>query len=560
MQASAALTPEQVAAISPVQIAAYTNADIAALGFNIKYLNNLALAALKTTGYSTDLGNQQVQSITAVQIAVLSPAQIRLIGAAATGSGGVLGTSQIAGAWAALVSDPIQVVAITAPELVTFSNSQIVAIGTNIKYLDNLCLAALKATGSSADAGNQQIQSITAAQISVLSPAQIRLIGAAATGSGGVLGTSQIVYLNAGAWAALVSDPLQVAAITAAEISTMTNLGAERITTLGANIRFLTNAALNALSYMSTWGDNGQIQAISAAQIVTLTPAQVRMIGAVDSNGTITAAKIQWLNAGAWAALVSEPIQVAAITPAEIATMTNLGAERITTLGTNIKFLTNPALNVLSYQSTWGDNGQIQAISAAQIVALTPAQVRMIGATGAGGSITTSLIQWLNTGAWAALVSDPVQVSAITAAEMATLWDWHVAAMGANIQLLSNQALGALTVTTTINAIHPTGQIETLSMEQIAALSSTQIGVLAGISSPYGAGTAIAWLNVGAFGALSATQVAVLTPGQVVGVSAAQMASLSTAAMAGLTSATVASLTVTQKASLTAAQKTACGC
>jgi hypothetical protein len=84
--------------------------------------------------------------------------------------------------------------------------------------------------------------------------------------------------------------------------------------------------------------------------------------------------------------------------------------------------------------------------------------------------------------------------------------------------------------------------------------------LLAGATTGYGVGTGIAFLNVGAFGSLSATQVAVLTPSEVIGVSAALWASLSDSALAGFSPATIASLTAAQKSLLSSTQHAACGC
>lgn len=77
-------TPAQVAAITPSQIARYSDAQIAALDVNIKYLSDVALNALSQMKNLSNNLNGQVESITAAQIAVLTPAQVRMIG---TGSG-----------------------------------------------------------------------------------------------------------------------------------------------------------------------------------------------------------------------------------------------------------------------------------------------------------------------------------------------------------------------------------------------------------------------------------------------------------------------------------------
>src|SRR5258708_2298873 len=97
--------------------------------------------------------------------------------------------------------------------------------------------------------------------------------------------------------------------------------------------------------------------------------------------------------------------EVAAITPEKIRAYTN---EQIMALGTSINCLSDAALGVLSPSNNSGPQ-QIASITAEQIAVLSPAQVRMIGATGDGGAVTTSKISHLNTAAWAKLVSDPEQ-------------------------------------------------------------------------------------------------------------------------------------------------------
>ncbi len=466
-------------------------------------------------------------------IGLVAIAVLTLVGCGGGGGGGASNTSGPSSL------TPAQVAAISAAEIAAYSGSQVATLGVNIKYLSDAALNALSYMPMNSSG---PIQSISAAQIAALSPAQVRMIGAA--GPGGTVGTAQLLYLNTGAWAALASDPLQVAAITPAEVATLSGY---HIAALGTNINQLSNAALNALLY-TPMNSSGPIQSISAAQIAALTPAQVRMIGAAGPGGTVGTAQLLYLNMGAWAALANDPLQVAAITPAEVAT---LSGYHVTALGKNINQLSNAALNALLY-TPMNSSGPIQSISAAQIAALSPAQVRMIGAAGPGGTVGTSQIVFLNSGAWATLASDPLQVAAITPAEVATLVGTQIAALGANIQYLTAPALGAL-LNTPLNS---SGQLQSLSAVQIAALSSAQIGVIAGLYT----NTGIAYLNLGAFSTLSASQVAVLTPTQAVGISAAQLASLSTTAIAGFAPATIASFTAAQTASLSAAQHTACGC
>jgi hypothetical protein len=128
------------------------------------------------------------------------------------------------------------------------------------------------------------------------------------------------------------------------------------------------------------------------------------------------------LNSGTWATLVSDPNQVAAITPAEIATLTLNYSSQITALGTNINTLSDAALGSLT-ANTWGINSgaQIQAISAAQVLALSPAQIGIIAGinvTTAGGTVYSG-ISYLNSGAFASL--SPAQIAVLTPTEKASL-------------------------------------------------------------------------------------------------------------------------------------------
>jgi len=348
----------------------------------------------------------------------------------------------------------------------------------------------------------------------------------------------------------------EVAAITPTQIASYSS---DQIIALGANFKYLSNASLNALTISTdTTHPTGQIQSITAAQIATLSTAQVRMIGAAGPGGSVTTSLIKYLNSGAWSALVSDSAQVSAITPAEIATLT---ADEIVAMDTNIKYLSNAALGALYYSTSAPaiPVGQVQSLTVTQIGALTPTQVRLIGSTGEGGATFTSQIRYLNSGAWGALASDPLQVAAITATEIPTLPAEKIITLDTNTKYLSDAALGALVPGTTCSGTCPS-QVASITAAQIMALTPSQISVIAGIDSGQGNGNGIVALNLGAFSSLSASQVAVLTPANMVSVSDAQLASLSTTAIAGFTPATIASFTVAQKASLSSAQHTACGC
>ncbi len=419
-------TPAEIAAITPAQIATYTGSQIIALGTNFQYLSDAALGALSAT---------HVFNVTSAQILVLTPAQVRLLGSTA---GGVTSTSKIGAlhllTWTTLVSDPLQVAAITPAEISTMVSPSggivqwIAALGTNIQYLNDAALGALS---------QAQVININSAQILVLTPAQVRLLGSTV---GGVTSTSKIGALHLLTWTTLVSDPLQVAAITPAEITTMVSPSGgivQWIAALGTNIQYLNDAALGALS-------QAQVININSAQILVLTPAQVRLLGSTVGGVTSTS-KIGALLLLTWTTLVSDPLQVAAITPAEITTMVSPSGgivQWIAALGTNIQYLNDAALGALS-------QAQVININSAQILVLTPAQVRLLGST-VGGVTSTSKIGALHLLTWTTLVSDPLQVAAITPAEITTMVSpsggivqW-IAALGTNIQYLSDAALGAL--------------------------------------------------------------------------------------------------------------------
>ncbi|MEQ1914565.1 MAG: hypothetical protein ABL855_05705, partial [Sideroxydans sp.] len=164
--------------------------------------------------------------------------------------------------------------------------------------------------------------------------------------------------------------PAQIAAITPVEISAYSEA---QISAFGTNIKYLSDAALQALANSSF--AQMQISAITPVEITALTPAQVRMIGAAGVGGTVGTSKIFLLNFQTWPALVSNPAQVAAITPAEVATLTE---EEIMAIGTNFNQLSDAALQALANRSF--AQSQITAITQVEIATLTPAQVRMIGA------------------------------------------------------------------------------------------------------------------------------------------------------------------------------------
>jgi|GEM_PF-2287613 len=438
----------------------------------------------------------------------------------------------------------------TAEQIATYSDGQIVELGTNISQLSNAALEVLStATSSNNPVG--QIESLTAAQIAALSPEQVQLIGT--NGANSASGVAAIRYLSNSAWAQLVSNSNQVGAIAPAVIAT---LSGSEVAQFGNNFNQLSDAALAALTNATFLPNNpvGQIQSITPSEIATLSLHQVRILGAAELGGTIGTSKINWLNSATWSVLVSNSAQVAAITAEEIPT---LAADEIIALGTNINQLSDIALAALTFATNASSDpiGQVESITAAQIAALSPRQVQLIGTASSSGIKSAPSINWLNFGTWQKLVSDPTQVAAFTSNVIPTLTAEEIIALGGNLNQLSDAALSSLTYLT--NPIsNPVGQIESISSQQISGLNPSQISIIASIER----GTAIAYLNISAFGSLTANQVSVLTPINMMDVTASELASLSPAALSGMAPATIMSLTIGQKSLLSVAQHSACGC
>lgn len=284
------------------------------------------------------------------------------------------------------LSSASAVAAVTAADIPKYKSAQIAGLGTNIQYLSNEALGALNSGYSPYGFEYEnQISYINQLQIAVLSPVQVRFIGA--TGLTGATGTSKIANLRQEAWAALVSVPSQVAAITPAEIRTLPDV---KIPPIDVNTRFLSDAALGALSNDNGQLGNGfglQLGYLTQNQISALTPAQVRLIGSTKLDGSTGTSKIGLLKNEAWLALVSDSAQVAAITPAEIQTLSDM---KIIQLGLSIRFLSDAATAALSNDNgnLGGEYGhQMGSISQHQVAVMSPTQIAALASTQGGKGI-----------------------------------------------------------------------------------------------------------------------------------------------------------------------------
>ncbi len=343
----------------------------------------------------------------------------------------------------------------------------------------------------------------------------------------------------------------QITAMTAIEMDKVTD---DEIIGMGTNFRLLSNTALSKIKTgtvdlkLFCPSHKPQIAAIQASQIDALTPAQIRYIGSSD-NGI---AKIDKLNETAWMRIAANPLQVAAITVDE---MNTISTDHFITFDTNIKYLSNAVIGSLKTTFISGFNNHashVNAITAVQIAALTPSQVRNLGATATG----ISQIEFLNDSAWKKFFSDPVQAAAITSQEMLTISSAHIPMMGESIKYLSDSVFGVFKFTFIAGPTNLKSQIASITPEQIKVLSPAQIAIIASLNH----GLTIASLDVYSFGALNPAQVGILTGINVDSVTAAQLAALSAESLAALKPDAIASLTSTQKSSLTTAQHNACGC
>lgn len=382
--------------------------------------------------------------------------------------------------------------ALTASQIASYSDQQIIDLGTSINQLSPAALGALTEWTRSiinSPNPNGQIQSLTPTQIEALSPEQVRHIGT----QGGTY-PAKISFLNATTWKQLVSSTAQVQAILPGEI---TSMNGDKISAIGANIQFLTTEALRSLSYGTLASRPlGQIQSLTAAQINALSPAQVRLIG--KSAGNIIA-QLNWLNSDAWAALAANPEQVKALTPTELA---DINGDKITALGENIQHLSDDALASLSYYTLVNRPlGHIQSLTADQIRTLSPSQVRMIGID---IPPAVAKLHKLDIDTWIALTSVPEQVSAITATEILYLPGERIAAMDVNIAGLSDSAMCAIRAGTSLEMQILPGQIQSITAAQIRALSPRQYSIIAGANNGKGA----EYLKASAAAAVSAEQLA----------------------------------------------------
>ena len=358
-----------------------------------------------------------------------------------------------------------QVAAFTLKEAATITDVELLSIGTDIKLMSNAALSGLQANTSNTPLWctqhNAPITSITPAQIAALSPAQVRNLGSSITG------VALLVSLNHDTFSQLTSDPAQVSAITVREFAT---LPSTNVPLFGVNLKHLAREVLTQMRSGAAFSDPAHLAGITADQIVTFSSAQLRVLGAGDTG----IAQFNSLSNNTFIRLASDVAQVAAFTVPEVAALTS---ERFKLLAPNINALSNRVLQSLRAFGSVNDNSQLNVITPDQIATLAPAQVRLLGAAETGVAQLNSL----NNFAFTRLVTDPAQVAAFTPAEIFDMKFEKFALIGANFNLLSNGALGAMHAYGTVNE-RP--QIEAITPGQMATLTPAQVRYLG--ATPYG--------------------------------------------------------------------------
>jgi len=448
-------TPTQISAMAGKDATSLTDVEIISMGDNFKLLSNEALSNLSKGVSNLNIictpHQAQIYSIKPEQIAQLSPAQVRKIGSSTDGSGVAKLQFLNIETFKRLVSDPIQVAAITADEFKNLPSSYFALIGLNIKYLSDPVLASFSTKTSVTIANtDSSIGSITPEQVALLTPQQIRNLGSASDSTS----VAKLQFLNIETFKRLVSDPIQVAAITVNEFK---NLPSSYFALIGLNIKYLSDPVLASFSTTTSVTlaiTDSQIGSITPEQVALLTPQQIRILGSASDN----VSKFPFLKNNSLAKLFSDPKQVEAITPTEFMMMTSFD---VPLLGENIKYLSDTVLaNMKATFSASASNtmSQIQAITAIEISALSQNQI-MIFAKMKNVSGNEVGISYFSVATFGSLT--PSQVTQLTPSHVIKVTPAQLAA-------LSTETLQALDVLTR----------QSFTTSQKSQLSATQLSLI----------------------------------------------------------------------------------
>lgn len=340
---------------------------------------------------------------------------------------------------------------------------------------------------------------------------------------------------------------------TAAQVPTLSvaqvkNLRDEDLVALGNNIHLLSDAAL--VNIESTIAQlnfackfrRAQIEAFVPEQILALSPRQVRLLGSVEGG----LSQIGNLKIETFTRLVSDTAQVAAITPAEYAT---LHSPYFTAVGNNFHHLSDAVLASMqeTFKATaFNFTSHLAAITPAQIDTLTPTRLRLLGT--AGGNAPK--LHHLDDATFRQAMLRQENVERLTPVDAANLRDMHTANLGSNIQYLRDDAMRSLKGTFVFTLVTKTSAVGGITPAQIVLLTPRQVLLLASVNEGKGLGS-MADLT---FGALLPAQTAVFLPAHVASVRASQLSKLSLDAIAAMPLPTRASFTAMQVRELNAVQ------
>lgn len=321
-----------------------------------------------------------------------------------------------------------QVPTLTVSQVKDLRDEDLAAMGNNINLLSDAALTNIESTiaqlNFSCKFRRAQIEAFTPEQILALSPRQVRLLGSV---EGGV---SQIGNLKLETFARLVTDSVQVAAITPTEYAT---LHSPYFTSVGSNFHHLSDAVLASMQETfkaTSFNFTSNLAAITPAQIETLTPTRLRLLGTAGGN----APKLHFLEEATFRQAMLRQENVERLTPTDAA---NLRDMHTANLGNNIKYLSDDAMRSLKGTFVYTletKTSAVGGITATQIVQLTPKQVLLLASVNEGKGL----------GSMADLT-----FGALTPEQTATFLPEHVTSVRASqLSKLSVDAIAAMTLNT----------------------------------------------------------------------------------------------------------------
>ena len=335
--------------------------------------------------------------------------------------------------------------------------------------------------------------------------------------------------------------PEQISKLTPSQAKGLRDI---EIISMGENFKLLSDESLSHLSDRVAQLDLmcprhvPNIFAISASQIASLTPHQVRFIGSF-SDGI---AKLSGLSLDVFEKLMSDPIQAANLTPKEFK---KLPSQHFKLIGTNIKYLSDSTLS--AYRDTYIPSminliAPIQSITISQINALSPSQIKLLGTEEDGLSKYTSL----SDASYEAMMSNPENVIRITPKEFANFDNKNISLIGENIKYVSDNVLAGIFYKYISTPRTTKSQIGALTGVQVASLSSHQMQLIIERDD----GNGLSHISKESFGSLLPGHLSRLEKSNILGIKSEQLAQLTVESAQSIPLETRMSFTKSQKSLL----------